>query len=107
MNQSFSLKNFYFYLIVIAFLTVAVFSYNPVLGTIGVIAWVLTASYAYRSVKKYNSAFNDYFTGLHEDFEKITERSIFSMPFPLVVTDREGTIVWHNSLFGELFGEEY
>lgn len=106
MNESFTLKNFYFYLIVIAFLTVAVFPYNPVLGTIGVIAWVLTASYAYRSVKKYNGIVNDQFNNLHKDFEKITERTIFSMPFPLVVTDREGTIVWHNSLFGELFDVE-
>lgn len=106
MNGSFTLKNFYFYLIVIAFLTVAVFPYNPVLGTIGVIAWVLTASYAYRSVKKYNGIVNDQFNNLHKDFEKITERTIFSMPFPLVVTDREGTIVWHNSLFGELFDVE-
>ncbi len=106
MNESFTLKNFYFYLIVIAFLTVAVFPYNPVLGTIGVIAWVLTASYAYRSVKKYNGIVNDQFNNLHKDFEKITERTIFSMPFPLVVTDREGTIVWHNSLFGELFDAE-
>ena len=106
MNESFTLKNFYFYLIVIAFLAIAVFPYNPVLGTIGVIAWVLTASYAYRSVKKYNSVYKDHFNNLHKDFEKVTERTIFSMPFPLVVTDREGSIVWHNTLFGELFDEE-
>ena len=103
MNESFSLKDFYFYLAVIALLTIALFFYNPVLGTTGAIFLAFTASYAYSNVKKYNSRFKDHFKNLHKDFEKITERTIFSMPFPLVVTDEKGGIVWHNSLFADIF----
>ncbi len=103
MNESFSLKDFYFYLAVIALLAIALFFYNPVLGTMGAVFLAFTASYAYSNVKKYNSRFKDHFTNLHKDFEKVTERTIFSMPFPLVVTDETGSIVWHNSLFADIF----
>ena len=103
MNESFSLKDFYFYLAVIALLAIALFFYNPVLGTMGAVFLAFAASYAYRNIKKYNGRFKDHFTNLHKDFEKITERTIFSMPFPMVVTDEKGTIVWHNSLFADIF----
>ncbi|MDY3118755.1 MAG: DHH family phosphoesterase [Peptoniphilus sp.] len=106
MEKSISLKDFYFYLIVVALLTAALFFYNPVLGTLGVVVWVLTASYAYSNAKRYNSEWKEHFNNLHRDFEKVTERTIFSMPFPLVVADGEGKIVWHNTLFADLFGAD-
>ena len=54
MDHRFSVKDYYLYLLLIALLAVALFVFNPVLGTLGVIAWVISASYAYRTAKKFN-----------------------------------------------------
>lgn len=102
MDHRFSVKDYYLYLVLIALLAVALFVFNPVLGTLGVIAWVLSASYAYRTAKKFNETLSEQFQSLHKDFEKVTERAIFSMPFPMVVTDKSGVIMWHNSHFATL-----
>ena len=102
MDHRFSVKDYYLYLVLIALLAVALFVFNPVLGTLGVIAWVISASYAYRTAKKFNETLSEQFQSLHKDFEKVTERAIFSMPFPMVVTDKSGVIIWHNSHFATL-----
>ena len=102
MDHRFSVKDYYLYLVLIALLAVTLFVFNPVLGTLGVIAWVISASYAYRTAKKFNETLSEQFQSLHKDFEKVTERAIFSMPFPMVVTDKSGVIMWHNSHFATL-----
>lgn len=43
MDHRFSVKDYYLYLVLIALLAVALFVFNPVLGTLGVIAWVISA----------------------------------------------------------------
>lgn len=85
------------FLLVIALLSVALFFYNPVIATLGIVAWIVMASYAYRKAAKHNERINRRFRSLNKDMEKVTERAIFSMPFPMVVTDREGKIIWHNT----------
>lgn len=106
MDHRFSIKDYYFYLVIIALLSVALFIYNPVLGTLGAIAAIISASYAYRTANRFNEILSDQFQSLHKDFEKVTERAIFSMPFPMVVTDRGGVIIWHNSHFATLLEGE-
>ncbi|MDY6044690.1 MAG: DHH family phosphoesterase [Peptoniphilus sp.] len=106
MDHQLSIKDYYVYLIIVALLSVLLFTYNPVLGTLGAIACVIAASYAYRSSRKYNERLNASIQSLNRDFEKVTERAIFSMPFPMVVTEEDGTIIWHNTHFATLLESE-
>lgn len=39
-------------------------------------------------------------------FESISKQAIFNMPFPLVLVDNEDNVIWHNTPFQKLTGEE-
>lgn len=39
---------------------------------------------------------------INESFDEITRGAVFAIPFPLVITDSKGLIVWYNSRFKEL-----
>ena len=101
--QRFSLKDFRLYLAVSGVTAVALFTYNRILGTVALILTAICAYYAYNSAKRYNQELDDRIKYLHKDFEKVTEQTVFAMPFPMAVTDEAGKILWHNSRFSKLW----
>ncbi|VEJ36023.1 Probable manganese-dependent inorganic pyrophosphatase [Aedoeadaptatus ivorii] len=101
--QRFSLQDFRLYLAVSGVTAVALFTYNRILGTVALILTAICAYYAYNSAKRYNQELDDRIKYLHKDFEKVTEQTVFAMPFPMAVTDEAGKILWHNSRFSKLW----
>lgn len=101
--QRFSLQDFRLYLAVSGVTAMALFTYNRILGTVALILTAICAYYAYNSAKRYNQELDDRIKYLHKDFEKVTEQTVFAMPFPMAVTDEAGKILWHNSRFSKLW----
>lgn len=102
-SQRFSLQDFRLYLAVSGVTAMALFTYNRILGTVALILTAICAYYAYNSAKRYNQELDDRIKYLHKDFEKVTEQTVFAMPFPMAVTDEAGKILWHNSRFSKLW----
>lgn len=95
--------------LVILFSLVAIgvsFYFKPIVGGILFLVFLYILFVAYAKIKDKNDASKKYIEAISQDFDSITKKAIFNMPFPLVITDENGTILWYNSLYRNLFEEE-
>lgn len=95
--------------LVILFSLVAIgvsFYFKPIVGGILFLVFLYILFVAYAKIKDKNDASKKYIEAISQDFDSITKKAIFNMPFPLVITDEKGTILWYNSLYRNLFEEE-
>lgn len=95
--------------LVILFSLVAIgvsFYFKPFVGGILFLVFLYILFVAYAKIKDKNDASKKYIEAISQDFDSITKKAIFNMPFPLVITDENGTILWYNSLYRNLFEEE-
>lgn len=101
-----SIKDFQIYLVFLAILAICLFVYNKVLGTVALIGLAFLVYMAIQQVDRANKAYVEQIESLHKDFEKLSEHVIFNMPFPLVVTDAIGKILWYNTPFLKIHKED-
>lgn len=105
-DKYFNLEDFKLVLI-FSIIAIGVASYfKPIAGGILFLIFLYILFTSYKKVKDKNDASKKYIEAISEDFDSITKKAIFNMPFPLVITDEHGTILWYNSLYRELFDEE-
>ncbi|MDO5301780.1 MAG: DHH family phosphoesterase [Tissierellia bacterium] len=104
--KKFSLRDYQIYLIFIGILVVLLFWYSRVLGLLALLACLPLVYYSMSHVKSQNVVLERHIRDLHRDFNKLTEHAIFSMPFPLVVTDESLEILWYNAQFLKLFDSD-
>ncbi len=102
MKSNFTINDLKVYLIGLGALTLLLIFTRPLLGLFAICVFAYMVYYAYQQAEKINLKILDRVERLSADFEKTTEHAIFNMPFPLVITDREGKIIWYNSPFLKL-----
>lgn len=105
-TKIFSLKNYQIHLLFIGILALVLFYYNRILGTIALVGLLFAVYMTIHRVDKVNKQIVGHVESLHKDFEKLTEHAVFNMPFPLVVTDSQGKILWYNTPFMKIHKEE-
>lgn len=103
MNSKFNLGDFKSFLIVIAVLSAILIYFEPWIGLIGVIALVYLIYSGNKTIETYNKQSIEMVETLSDDFDSITKQAIFSMPFPMVITDEKANIIWYNTIFSNIF----
>jgi len=56
--------------------------------------------------KKRLHSVSEYIESLTFDMDNVSKRLLFNVPFPMVILRPDGSIVWNNSLMGEVTGKE-
>lgn len=103
MNSKFNLGDFKGFIIVVAVLSAILMYYQPWLGIVGVFALIYLLFSGSKTIETYNNKSVEMIETLSRDFDSITKQAIFSMPFPMVITDEKADIIWYNTLFSNVF----
>ena len=77
---------------------------KPFAGLIALIVVVVAGVYTINLLRVNSKKLNDYGDFLIKESDSIAKKAVFNMPFPLVVTDEKGEIVWHNTHFSKIIG---
>lgn len=105
-NKFYKFKEKIIVYIVMVVLSGTIFYYNRI---IGVISFLLTLYLAFFEAKVLISKEKElelYIENFNEQFDEITRRAIFSMPFSLVILNEKGKIKWYNNKFKNIVSEE-
>lgn len=106
MNDLFQWYDNKIQMIISAVFVVIIAIFEPVLGLITAIAFSYIVYLNFTSAKDNNKRIDKYIEDLSENFESATKHAIFNMPFPLVIIDDMGSIIWYNTPFIDMIVEE-
>ena len=106
MNDLFQWHDNKIQMIISAIFVVIIAIFEPVLGLIAAIAFSYVVYLNFLSAKDNNKRIDKYVEDLSETFESATKHAIFNMPFPLVMIDDMGSIIWYNTPFLDMIVEE-
>ncbi len=73
--------------------------FQPVIGFIALITIGILSFYYYRQLQEEEKKFMEHMENLSEIFDSATKHAIFNMPFPLVILENNGDILWYNTPF--------
>ncbi len=93
-------------MIISGIFVVVISIFKPVVGLIAAIAFGYIIYLEFIEAKENNNRIDRYVEDLSETFESATKHAIFNMPFPLVMIDDSGNIIWYNTSFIEMITEE-
>lgn len=95
------------YLIALVALTIILAFYQPIIAFISFLMVAYLVYYSVRKSQEKNRELIKYVEGLTDKFESAAKNAIFNMPFPLVIINESGSIVWYNTPFLDMIiGEE-
>ncbi|MGO1469073.1 MAG: DHH family phosphoesterase [Tissierella sp.] len=80
--------------------------FEPVIGLIAAFAFAYTIYLNFIGASEDNKRIDKYVEDLSETFESATKHAIFNMPFPLVMINKRGNIVWYNTPFLDMIVEK-
>lgn len=93
------------YLFIIAVYTSIMFFYNPPLGIVGLVVLGVLIYYNLLNFKTRKNEWTKYIENLSSNLGLATKNAVLNLPLPLVICEGDGTVLWYNKHFGELFGE--
>nr|WP_300003988.1 DHH family phosphoesterase [Tissierella sp.] len=106
MNDLFHWHDYKIQMIISAIFVVIIAIFEPVLGLIAALAFSYVVYLNFLSAQDNNRRIDKYVEDLSETFESATKHAIFNMPFPLVMIDDIGSIIWYNTPFLDMIVEE-
>lgn len=93
------------YIFIIAVYTSIMFFYNPPLGIAGLILLGILIYYNLMNFKTRKNEWTKYIENLSSNLGLATKNAVLNLPLPLVICEGDGTVLWYNKHFGDLFGE--
>ena len=102
----FNWKDLKLYLIVMICLILVIAYYQPVLALIWAVALAYLIYHYNKIIQDKEKEWTKYIEGLAEEFDSVTKHTVFNMPFPLVMLEKDGSIFWYNTRFLSLVDEE-
>lgn len=99
-------KNYIIIIALLGILTGVIMYFNLVIGVVALIATGYIAFYLYRLIIETEKNFESYIENFNKQFDEITRRAIFTMPFSLVILDDRGKVKWYNTKFKNILGED-
>lgn len=84
-------------------LSILLFFLHPLAGIFGLVLTVLSYLVASRMEEDSRQRARLAVESMDKNFDEITKNAIFRMPFPMAVLNEEGSFLWYNSLFKEVF----
>ncbi|PID82310.1 MAG: hypothetical protein CSB16_01735 [Clostridiales bacterium] len=94
--------NVYFYLVVVALLSIVLLVEEPFYGYISSVLFLLLLVYSLYKLFKANEEDNKRAKNLRMSLEEANKSSLFKMPLPVIITDPSGHVVWYNSKMKEV-----
>lgn len=93
------------YIFMIAIYTSVMFFYNPLLGGIGLIILGVLIYYNLLNYRSRKNEWTKYIENLSSNLGLATKDAVLNLPFPLIICEGNGTVLWYNKCFGDLYGE--
>ncbi|WP_455256949.1 DHH family phosphoesterase [Peptoniphilus asaccharolyticus] len=103
MDYKFDLKDFKEFIVAVAVLSIGLLYFKPWLGILGLLILVYLIYSGSRTIEDYNQKSIEMVETISKDFDSITKNAIFSMPFPMVITDEKANVIWYNTIFLNIF----
>lgn len=103
--NKFKSKEILMYYLLTIILSIILFFYNKAVGLIGILITIYIAFLEWKIIAKKEKDLKIYIESLNEQFDEITRRAIFTTPFSLLVVNKNGKIIWHNSKFKDILGD--
>ena len=93
------------YLIIIGIYTSIMFFYEPILGLVGLVILGALIYYNLLNIKARKNEWTKYIENLSTNLGLATKDAVLNLPLPLIICEDDGTVVWYNQCFGDLYGE--
>src|SRR5699024_6222052 len=87
------------YLWIIAILVGIIFFYNIQIAIIGALLLVYLISYNWRIIREKKIQLREYVENLSMNIDMAIPKTLLDLPFPLVILEEDGTIMWYNPQF--------
>lgn len=91
------------YLVIIAILLILLCILNTIYILPSIIVYSLVLLYTYWSNKKRRSELSEHIQELTFQVDKVAKNTMISSPFPLVIAETDGNILWRSSTFSNEF----
>lgn len=87
------------YLILIAILLIIICIIKPILIVPAAIMFVLTIMYTYWINQKRMAEVSEHIKELTLNVDKVSKRTLINSPFPLIIVETDGSIIWKSTKF--------
>ncbi len=101
----FNIRDIIIIYVVLVIFSIIISYYNLIIGALSLIVTAYLGYYGYRVIYSSERKFELFIEKFNEQFDEITRRAIFTMPFSLVILNKRGKITWYNTKFKNIFGE--
>lgn len=106
MKNYFNIRDVKAYMVFSAIVVGFLIFYKPILGLIALAIFLYIFYITIQHIHQKNLENKKYLEQLTNEFDAITKKAIFHMPFPLVICDEQGKMIWYNAPFLNLFPEK-
>lgn len=87
------------YLVIIAILLIIICIIKPILIVPAAIVYVLIIMYTYWTNQKRMAEVSEHIKDLTLNVDKVSKRTLINSPFPLIIVETDGSIVWKSTKF--------
>ena len=87
------------YLIIIAILLIIICIIKPILIAPAMIAYILIILYTYWTNQKRMAEVSEQIKELTLNVDKVSKRTLINSPFPLIIVETDGSIIWKSTKF--------
>lgn len=93
------------YLVIIAILLIIICILKPIIIIPSIIVYILIIMYTYWTNQKRIAEVSEHITDLTLNIDKVSKRNLINSPFPLIIAETGGNIIWKSTKFVKEFGE--
>ena len=87
------------YLVIIAILLIIICIFKPVLILPAILVYAIIILYTYFINQKRLEEVSEQIKDLTFNVDKVSKRTLINSPFPLVIIETDGSIIWKNKKF--------
>ena len=91
------------YLVIIAILFFLLCIFKPVCIIPSIIVYIVILIYTFWTNNKRKAELSEHIKELNFNVDKVSKRSLINSPFPLLITETNGNIIWKNTKFVQEF----
>lgn len=94
------------YLVIIAILLIIVAILKPMLTIPAIIIYALIMVYTYWTNKKRMAEVSEQIKDLTLNIDKVSKRTLINSPFPLIIVETDGSVIWKSTKFVKEFNNK-
>ena len=95
------------YMVIIAALITVLFLYNLIMpGIIAIAFYALLVIYNIRSTREKKVEWKKFIEDFSTQLDSATRNTLVRLPFPLIITDKSGNLLWYNQKFSLIIDKE-